>query len=90
VHQTTTAIDVVPHRWIVLAAMVACFMLTSLVRSTWPPLIPVVVPTLHLHVALPAALIAASCLRITIAQNQAGPLPDPLPMRPVHQASRAN
>lgn len=89
-HQTTTAIDVVPHRWIVLAMMVACFVLTSLVHSTWPPLIPVAVSTLHLHVALSAALIAALCLRSTIAQPQAGPLPNPLPMRPVHQASRAN
>lgn len=89
-HQTTTAIDVVPHHWIVLAMMVACFVLTSPVRSTWPPLLPVAVSTLHLRVALPAALITALCLRTTLAHTQARPLPDPFPMRPLYQASQAN
>jgi hypothetical protein len=40
-----------PYRWVVLTLVVLTWITTFLIRLTWSPLIPVVVPILHMKVA---------------------------------------
>jgi MFS transporter, ACS family, hexuronate transporter len=55
----TPAFDVVPYCGVILAMMVACFMFTLIVRYTWPPLIPKVVPLVNPEMAQAAAVMSA-------------------------------
>ena len=68
--------DFPPYRWVVLALTSACFLLTFIVRFTWPPLIPVVVPVLNMKMSQAGAFMGAFYLGYVITQIPAGVLAD--------------
>lgn len=70
------SIEVVPYRWVILAMMVACFLFTFIIRFTWPPLIPVVVPALNMKMAQAGAFMSAFYFGYIITQIPAGLLAD--------------
>lgn len=65
-----------PYRWMVLALTSACFLFTFIVRFTWPPLIPVVVPILKMNMSDAGAFMSAFYLGYVITQIPAGILGD--------------
>jgi ACS family hexuronate transporter-like MFS transporter len=68
--------DYHPYRWVVLALAAACFLLTFIVRFTWPPLIPVVVPILNMKMSQAGAFMSAFYIGYVITQIPAGVLAD--------------
>jgi ACS family hexuronate transporter-like MFS transporter len=68
--------DFHPYRWVVLALAAACFLLTFIVRFTWPPLIPVVVPILNMKMSQAGAFMSAFYIGYVITQIPAGVLAD--------------
>jgi len=68
--------EALPYRWIILAMMVACFLFTFVVRFTWPPLIPVVVPLLQMKMGQAGAYMSAFYIGYIITQIPAGILAD--------------
>lgn len=68
--------EALPYRWVILAMMVSCFVFTFLVRFTWPPLIPVVVPVLGMQMTQAGAYMSAFYLGYIITQIPAGILAD--------------
>lgn len=71
------------YRWVILALMVASFLLTFISRFTWPPLIPVVAPVLHMNNTQAGAFMTAFYLGYVITQIPAGVLADRLGVRMV-------
>lgn len=70
-----------PYRWVVLALMVLTFVITFFIRLTWPPLIPVVVPILHMKMSQAGAFMSAFYIGYVITQVPAGLLADRLGAR---------
>ena len=68
--------DFHPYRWVILALTTLCFTLTFLVRFTWPPLIPIVVPVLNMKMSQAGAFMGAFYLGYVITQIPAGVLAD--------------
>ncbi|MGC8604948.1 MAG: MFS transporter, partial [Desulfomonilaceae bacterium] len=69
-------VEVVPYRWVILIIMVACFLFTFVIRFTWPPLIPVVVPALNMKMAQAGAFMSAFYFGYIVTQIPAGLLAD--------------
>lgn len=65
-----------PYRWVILALMASCFLFTFVVRFTWPPLIPVVVPVLKMNMSQAGAYMSAFYFGYIITQVPAGILAD--------------
>ena len=63
-------------RWVVLALVVLTWITTFLIRLTWPPLIPVVVPILHMKMTQAGAYMSGFYLGHFITQVPAGVLAD--------------
>jgi sugar phosphate permease len=64
------------YRWIILTLTVFCFIMTFLIRFTWPPLIPVVVPLLKMSMTQAGAYMSAFYIGYVITQVPAGILAD--------------
>lgn len=71
------------YRWVILTLMVASFLLTFISRMAWPPLIPVVAPTLHMTNVEAGALMTAFYFGYIITQIPAGVLTDRLGVKAV-------
>lgn len=65
-----------PYRWIILVLVTACFLFSFVVRFAWPPLIPVVVPVLHMKMSQAGAFMSAFYIGYVITQVPAGILAD--------------
>jgi sugar phosphate permease len=65
-----------PYRWVILILMVVTFMLTFFIRLSWPPLIPVVVPILHMKMSQAGAFMSAFYIGYVITLLPAGMLAD--------------
>lgn len=65
-----------PYRWVILILMVVTFMLTFFIRLSWPPLIPVVVPILHMKMSQAGAFMSAFYIGYVITLLPAGMLTD--------------
>lgn len=63
-------------RWVLLGLVALTWITTFLVRLTWPPLIPVVVPILHMKMAQAGAYMSAFYLGYVITQIPSGILAD--------------
>jgi ACS family hexuronate transporter-like MFS transporter len=72
-----------PYRWVILALMSATFIVTFFIRMTWPPLIPVVVPILHMKMSQAGAYMSAFYIGYVITQIPAGVLADRLGVRAI-------
>lgn len=72
-----------PYRWVILSLMVLSFVLTFISRFTWPPLIPVVSPILHLSNAEAGSFMTAFYIGYVITSIPAGVLADRLGVRVV-------
>ena len=72
-----------PYRWVILALMASTFIITFFVRMTWPPLIPVVVPILHMKMSQAGAYMTAFYIGYVITQIPAGVLADRLGVRAI-------
>jgi MFS family permease len=83
----TQSVESVPYRWVILAMMFACFLFTFIVRFTWPPLIPVVVPVLNMKMAQAGAFMGAFYFGYIITQIPAGLLADRFGVRVILAAS---
>lgn len=77
----STMMEALPYRWVVLALMASCFLFTFIVRFTWPPLIPVVVPVLNMKMSQAGAFMSAFYLGYIITQIPAGLLADKFGVR---------
>ncbi len=71
------------YRWVILALMVASFLLTFISRMAWPPLIPVVAPVLHMTNVQAGALMTAFYFGYIITQIPAGVLTDRLGVKAI-------
>jgi ACS family hexuronate transporter-like MFS transporter len=76
-----------PYRWVILALMAATFVITFFIRMTWPPLIPVVVPVLHMKMSQAGAYMSAFYIGYVITQIPAGVLADRLGVRAILSSS---
>ena len=72
-----------PFRWVILAMMALTFVITFFIRMTWPPLIPVVVPILHMKMSQAGAFMSAFYIGYVITQIPAGVLADRLGVRAI-------
>jgi MFS family permease len=72
-----------PFRWVILALMALTFIVTFFIRMTWPPLIPVVVPILHMKMSQAGAYMSAFYIGYVITQIPAGVLADRLGVRTI-------
>ena len=72
-----------PYRWVILALMALTFVITFFIRMTWPPLIPVVVPILHMKMSQAGAYMMAFYLGYVITQIPAGVLADRFGVRAI-------
>lgn len=75
------------YRWVVLTLTVFCFVLTFLIRFTWPPLIPIVVPILKMSMTQAGAYMSAFYIGYVITQIPAGILADRFGVRFILAAS---
>ncbi|WP_018085960.1 MFS transporter [Desulfurispora thermophila] len=64
------------YRWVILTLCAACFLFTFITRFTWPPLIPVVVPSLGMKMSQAGAFMSAFYIGYIITQIPAGILAD--------------
>jgi sugar phosphate permease len=71
------------YRWVILFFAVLSFVLTFFCRFSWPPLIPVVVPVLHMSMSQAGAFMSAFYLGYLITQIPAGILADRFGVRAV-------
>jgi ACS family hexuronate transporter-like MFS transporter len=71
------------YRWVILSLMVTSFLLTFISRMSWPPLIPVVAPILHMSNTQAGSLMTAFYIGYVITQIPAGVLADRLGVRAV-------
>jgi len=76
-----------PYRWVILALMALTFVVTFFIRMTWPPLIPVVVPILHMKMSQAGAYMSAFYIGYVITQIPAGVLADRLGVRAILTSS---
>lgn len=76
-----------PYRWVILALMFCCFVLTFLARFAWPPLIPVMVPLLNMTMSQAGAYMSAFYIGYVITQVPAGILADRFGVRFILAAS---
>lgn len=74
---------VMPYRWVVLALTAITFLLTFVVRFTWPPLIPVVSPILGMKMSQAGAYMSAFYIGYVITQIPAGILADRFGVRTI-------
>jgi len=65
-----------PYRWVVLTLVVLTWITTFLIRLTWPPLIPVVVPILHMKMTQAGAYMSGFYFGYLITQVPGGVLAD--------------
>jgi ACS family hexuronate transporter-like MFS transporter len=63
-------------RWVVLALVVLTWITTFFIRLTWPPLIPVVVPILHMKMTQAGAFMSAFYIGYVITQIPGGLMAD--------------
>lgn len=78
-HQSTlkNSVDTAqPYRWVVLMLTSVTFLLTFVVRFTWPPLIPVVTPVLGMKMSQAGAYMSAFYIGYVITQIPSGILAD--------------
>lgn len=68
--------EVQPYRWMILALTAITFLLTFVVRFTWPPLIPLVAPILGIKMSQAGAYMSAFYIGYVITQIPAGILAD--------------
>lgn len=71
------------YRWVIMALMVASFVLTFLARFAWPPLIPVIVPVLNMNMSQAGAYMTAFYIGYVITQVPAGMLADRFGVRTI-------
>ena len=64
------------YRWVILTLVVLTWVTTYLIRLTWPPLIPVVVPILHMKMSQAGAYMSTLYLGYVITQIPGGILAD--------------
>jgi len=76
-----------PYRWVILALMALTFIIAFFIRMTWPPLIPVVVPILHMKMSQAGAYMSAFYIGYVITQIPAGVLADRLGVRAILTSS---
>ena len=76
-----------PYRWIILGLVVLCFCFTFVTRFTWPPLISVVSPILHMNMAQAGSFMSAFYIGYIITQIPAGILADKFGVRVILAAS---
>lgn len=76
-----------PYRWVILILMVVTFTLTFFIRLSWPPLIPVVVPILHMKMSQAGAFMSAFYIGYVITLLPAGMLTDRFGARYILAAS---
>jgi MFS family permease len=72
-----------PYRWLILILTVLSFVLTFLCRFSWPPLIPVIVPVIHMNMSQAGAYMSAFYIGYVITQIPAGILADRFGVRAV-------
>jgi len=72
-----------PYRWLILILSVLSFVLTFLCRFSWPPLIPVIVPVIHMNMSQAGAYMSAFYIGYVITQIPAGILADRFGVRAV-------
>lgn len=72
-----------PYRWLILTLTVLSFVLTFLCRFSWPPLIPVIVPIIHMNMSQAGAYMSAFYIGYVITQIPAGILADAFGVRAV-------
>jgi sugar phosphate permease len=75
------------YRWVILALMFCCFVLTFLARFAWPPLIPVMVPVLKMSMSQAGSYMSAFYIGYVITQVPAGILADRFGVRFILAAS---
>lgn len=75
------------YRWVILTLTVSCFVLTFLIRFSWPPLIPVVGPLLKMSMTQAGAYMSAFYIGYVITQIPAGILSDRFGVRFILAAS---
>ena len=75
------------YRWVILSLTVFCFVLTFLIRFSWPPLIPVVGPLLKMTMTQAGAYMSAFYIGYVITQVPAGILSDRFGVRLILAAS---
>lgn len=76
-----------PYRWVILALAAVTFLLTFVVRFTWPPLIPVVTPILGMKMSQAGAYMSAFYIGYVLTQIPAGILADRFGVRTILAAS---
>jgi len=64
------------YRWVILTLVVLTWVTTYLIRLTWPPLIPFVVPILHMKMSQAGAYMGILYLGYVITQIPGGMLAD--------------
>ena len=72
-----------PYRWLILFLTVLSFVLTFLCRFSWPPLIPVIVPVIHMNMSQAGAYMSAFYIGYVVTQIPAGILADAFGVRAV-------
>jgi len=72
-----------PYRWLILTLAVLSFVLTFVCRFSWPPLIPVIVPVIHMNMSQAGAYMSAFYIGYVITQIPAGILADAFGVRAV-------
>ncbi|MFV0436924.1 MAG: MFS transporter [Desulfopila sp.] len=75
------------YRWVVLALAAVTFLLTFVVRFTWPPLIPAVSPILGMSMGQAGAFMSAFYIGYVITQIPAGILADRFGVRTILSVS---
>jgi sugar phosphate permease len=75
--------EISPYRWVILFFAVLSFVLTFICRFSWPPLIPVIVPILHISMKQAGAYMSAFYLGYLITQIPSGILADRFGVRAV-------
>ena len=71
------------YRWLILFLTVLSFVLTFLCRFSWPPLIPVIVPVIHMSMSQAGAYMSAFYIGYVITQIPSGILADRFGVRMV-------
>jgi len=71
------------YRWLILILTVLSFVLTFLCRFSWPPLIPVIVPVIHMNMSQAGAYMSAFYVGYVITQIPTGILADAFGVRAV-------
>ncbi len=65
-----------PYRWLIVFLSLTTYTMSMVIRYTWPPLAPVVMPILHIPIDETGAYMSAFYLGYVLTQIPAGMLAD--------------